>query len=47
LKEDRLEKLKNITVSTSEARRIAIQTDEKNDEEFEEFLEKVEEKRNK
>ena len=38
---DRLEQIKDseITVSVSEARRLTVQTDELNDEEFKDFLE--------
>jgi molybdopterin biosynthesis enzyme MoaB len=44
LNEKRLEKLKNVTVSTSEARRIVVQTEEKSDEDFKKLLERLEEK---
>jgi len=44
MKQERIEKLKDITVSVSQARRIAVQTDELTDEEFEKFVAKKEKK---
>jgi len=44
---ERLEKLKNITVSMSEARRITFQTEDKSDEEFRKLVKRLEEKNRK
>ena len=44
MKQERVEKLKNVTASVSEARRVVIQTDKLTDEEFEKFVEKKEKK---
>jgi hypothetical protein len=47
MNEDRVEELKSVTVSRSEARRIAIQTDDLDEVEFKELLERIAKKNQK